>query len=70
MDEKTKELAAIAASVACHCRECLRYHLKKASEVGISKEEADEAIDLGGRISEVSNKRMREFAGDAEGHRS
>ncbi len=66
MDERTKELVAIGASIACHCRECLDYHLKKAIELEIPKEQIDKAIDIGGKISEVSNNRMREFASNAE----
>ncbi|MCE5296861.1 MAG: carboxymuconolactone decarboxylase family protein, partial [Euryarchaeota archaeon] len=35
MDERTKELVAIAASVAGHCQPCFRHHLGKAKELGI-----------------------------------
>ena len=39
MEEKTKELIAIGASVGAHCQPCLSYHVNKAKELGI--EEAD-----------------------------
>ena len=33
MDEKTKELIAIGASVSAHCQPCLTYHVAKAKEL-------------------------------------
>lgn len=52
LDEKTIELAGIAASIAGGCRPCLDYHFKKALELGCSKEQAAEAIELGKMIKQ------------------
>ena len=45
LDEKTIELAGIAASIAGGCRLCLDYHFKKALEVGCNLDQVKEAIE-------------------------
>jgi AhpD family alkylhydroperoxidase len=44
LDRKTKELVAIAASLASKCQGCLEGHIKKALKFGASREEISEAI--------------------------
>jgi AhpD family alkylhydroperoxidase len=61
MDPRTKELAAISASVAARCQPCFRHHLAKARELGITEDEVQEAIRLAVKISEVGGQRMVEF---------
>jgi AhpD family alkylhydroperoxidase len=46
LDRKTKELVAIAASLAAHCQGCLQGHVKKALKFGASREEIGEAIAI------------------------
>src|SRR5947209_9439043 len=46
LDRKTKELIAIAASLASHCNGCLEGHIKKALKVGATKEELSETIAI------------------------
>ena len=46
LDRKTKELVAIAASLACRCQGCLDGHIKKALKVGATKEELSETIAI------------------------
>src|ERR1700704_7166493 len=46
IDRKTKELIAIAASLAAHCKGCLEGHIKKALKYGATKEELSETIDI------------------------
>jgi AhpD family alkylhydroperoxidase len=65
MDAKTKEMAALSASVAARCQPCFRYHLKKARELGINEAEIMEVISLAHRISEMGDKRMSEFVDKA-----
>jgi AhpD family alkylhydroperoxidase len=62
VDQKTKELAAIAASVAGHCQPCLRYHLAKAREIGVPEEDIENVIKLAKVISENGDLRMMEYA--------
>ena len=44
LDLKTKELIAIGVSLAAKCEGCLEGHLKKALEIGCTKEEISDAI--------------------------
>ncbi|MGH9435698.1 MAG: carboxymuconolactone decarboxylase family protein, partial [Terriglobia bacterium] len=44
LDLKTKELIAIAASAVAKCQGCLEGHIKKALELGLSKDEISDAI--------------------------
>jgi AhpD family alkylhydroperoxidase len=46
LDRKTKELVAIAASLAAKCQGCLEGHIKKALKSGASREEISEAIAI------------------------
>src|SRR5205814_8595426 len=46
LDRKTKELIAIAASLATHCKGCLEGHIKKALRYGATKEELSETIAI------------------------
>src|SRR6266487_2198601 len=46
LDRKTKELIAIAASLATHCNGCLEGHIKKALKYGATKEELSETIAI------------------------
>ncbi len=46
IDRKTKELIAIAASLAAHCDGCLQGHIKKALKYGATREELSETIAI------------------------
>ncbi len=46
LDRKTKELVAIAASLAAKCQGCLEGHVRKALKFGASREEISEAIAI------------------------
>ena len=46
LDRKTKELIAIAASLAARCQGCLEGHIKKAMKFGASREEISESIAI------------------------
>lgn len=38
LDVKTKEMIGLASSMVLRCDDCIRYHLGKCYEVGLSKE--------------------------------
>jgi AhpD family alkylhydroperoxidase len=61
MDSTTRELVALASSVAAHCQPCFRYHLDKARKLGISEADMQSAIELAERISTMGDQRMAEF---------
>ena len=46
LDRKTKELIAIAASLATHCNGCLEGHIKKAIKYGATRDELSETIAI------------------------
>src|SRR5947208_16273073 len=46
LDRKTKELIAIAESLATHCKGCLEGDIKKALKYGATKEEISETIAI------------------------
>lgn len=62
MNEKTKELIAIGASVAGHCQPCLTYHLEEAKKLGITQDEIKEAIAVGKMIEKGAMSAMGKFA--------
>ncbi|HEY3419017.1 MAG TPA: carboxymuconolactone decarboxylase family protein [Methanomassiliicoccales archaeon] len=61
MDPRTKELAAIAASVAGRCQPCFKHHLGKALELGIGEDDIKEIITLAERVGGAGGQRMSGF---------
>jgi AhpD family alkylhydroperoxidase len=47
LDDKTKELIAIGASVACNCQTCVLFHISKARELNIDSELIQQAVEVG-----------------------
>ncbi len=80
LDRKTKELIAIAASLATHCNGCLEGHIKKAIKSGATRDELSETIaitmgvnaaaivDLTDRAAEVLQ--IRHFGGSPDSEES
>lgn len=46
IDEKTKELIALALSVAARCDPCLGYHTKTLARLGASRDEVAETLGM------------------------
>ncbi len=46
LDEKTKELIALALGVSSHCDGCLGYHAKTLARLGTTREEIAEALGM------------------------
>jgi AhpD family alkylhydroperoxidase len=46
LDKKTKELLALAISVATHCEGCVAYHARGAKRTGASRQEIAEALGV------------------------
>lgn len=46
LEEKTKELIALALGVAAHCDGCLGYHTKALARLGATREEVAEALGM------------------------
>jgi AhpD family alkylhydroperoxidase len=47
LDERTKELVAVGASITANCGPCLEYHTRKAREAGADGAEIAQAADVG-----------------------
>ena len=62
MDERTKELIAIGASVGAHCQPCLTYHVEKARELGIDDEDIRLAIETGHMVEKGAMSAMKKFS--------
>lgn len=62
MDNKTKELIAIGASISANCQPCLEYHTAKAAEYGVNDFEIKEAIEVGTLVRRGAAAKMDKFA--------
>jgi AhpD family alkylhydroperoxidase len=50
LDMKTKEMIGLAASMVLRCDDCIKYHIGKSHELGISKAEIFEVFALSNLI--------------------
>ena len=46
LDVRTKELIGLTCSLVLRCDDCVKYHLGKCHEVGLSTEEVNEAMGV------------------------
>jgi len=63
MDQRTKELIAIGASVSGYCQPCLAYHLDKARELGIDEKDIQAAVEVGYMVEKGASTAMRKHVG-------
>lgn len=65
LEVKTKEMIGLAASMVLRCDDCVKYHLEKCFENGVSKEEVFEVFAIsnivGGTIVIPHLRRAVEF---------
>jgi AhpD family alkylhydroperoxidase len=62
LDERTRKLIAVGASVACNCHPCLEYHLGQAREMGIDAQLLEEAIEAGRAVRSGAASSMDRLA--------
>ena len=60
MDNKTRELIAIGASVTANCVPCFKFHFSKAREESAGDEEIREAIRVGRMVRKGAAKKWDE----------
>lgn len=60
--EQVRELIALGAAIGANCEPCLKYHTKKALEVGLSDAQMREAIAVGQMVKEASAKNITGLA--------
>jgi AhpD family alkylhydroperoxidase len=46
LDKKTKELIALALSVAARCDPCIGFHMKSLVALGVTRQEIDETLGV------------------------
>jgi AhpD family alkylhydroperoxidase len=46
MDDRTRELVSVAASVAAGCQDCLRQHVAAARRLGVTTDQLHATIDI------------------------
>jgi AhpD family alkylhydroperoxidase len=65
LDTKTKEMLGLVASMVLRCDDCIKYHLQKCHELGVSSEEMMEIFGVanlvGGTIVIPHTRRAIEF---------
>ncbi len=62
LDEKTKELIAIGASITANCQPCLEYHTAKARELGATTEDMLVAVAVGKQVRQGAAAKMDRHA--------
>jgi AhpD family alkylhydroperoxidase len=62
LDERTRKLISVGASVACNCHPCLEYHLGEAQSMGIDTALIEEAIDAGKAVRSGAASSMDRLA--------
>ena len=65
LDKKTKEMLGLVASMVLRCDDCIKYHLGKSHELGVSTEQMYEifavANIVGGTIVVPHTRRAAEY---------
>lgn len=65
LDVKSKELIGLTCSLVLRCDDCVKYHLGKCKEIGLTTEEVNEAMGvatlIGGTIVIPHLRRAFEF---------
>jgi len=70
LDVKTKEMLGLVASMVLRCDDCIKYHLGKSFENGVTKEEVYEVFAIanivGGTIAIPHTRRAAEYWDELE----
>ena len=62
MDEQTKKLIAVGASVGANCHPCLEHHVGMALEFGIDRNKIMEAINIAKAVRQGAASSMDKLA--------
>jgi AhpD family alkylhydroperoxidase len=62
LDEKTRELIAVAASFTAHCEPCLTSHVKKAAAAGACEVAIREALEIAKEVRTGAASTLDRFA--------
>lgn len=50
LDEKTKEMLGLVASLVLRCDDCVKYHLGSCHELGVTEDEMFEVLNIGNLV--------------------
>ncbi len=64
LDNRTRRLIAVGASITANCQPCLEVNFTKALENGADKQEIAEAIEIGKMVRKGVASKMDQFASD------
>lgn len=67
LDEKTKELIAVGATVTAHCQPCLEFHADKARKLGATPAELQAAVAVGKEVRAGAAAKMDRLAATLAG---
>ena len=67
IDDKTKELIAIGASIVAHCQPCLQYHVARAQRAGADAQEMADAIEIAKLVRKGAGIKMDIFTANLTG---
>ncbi len=67
MDEQTKELVAIGASVAATCYPGMKHHLANCEDLGVAGAEIRAAAEVGMRVNRGAGSNTRKFVAELLG---
>ena len=63
LSKDQEELVAIGAAVAANCEPCLKYHLRKAGEAGLTDDQLRAAVTLAQKVKETPARLILDVAG-------
>ncbi|GBG55926.1 hypothetical protein SDC9_158707 [bioreactor metagenome] len=61
LNNQTKALISIGASIGANCQPCLQYHVAHAKEIGISEQEIQVAIRVGQMVRKGAASKMDQY---------
>ena len=64
MDEKTRILISVGASMAANCVSCLEHYYGKACEAGLTSKEIDDAAQIGVKVKRGADLLVRKSLAD------
>lgn len=62
LSKDQEELVAIGAAVAANCEPCLKYHLRKAAETGLTDDQLRSAVIIAKTVKETPARLILEVA--------
>jgi AhpD family alkylhydroperoxidase len=62
LDDHTRALIAVGASITANCQPCLQSTMRMARESGADEQEIADAIDVGKRVRKGAASKMDAFA--------